>query len=265
MLFNYCLACGIFCNSFLLIFTEPNNFGGGFIAIQDQVKLEPRDQQSSPYFNNGNYRIPQTTPSPTPSHTALSPPSPLNFIAQASTSPSPYHPGNNNGHVTTNGNNASNQIESILQNHLQAPRNNGFQPTTHQNNVFTPNIINNPSVVSYTIENSTIWSSNNLNGMCAPSTSRTTSQMPMYNHNNLPAMTSSIFNQPMNPAQNFNITSNNIINMNNNNDFEHKSNYSSLLDLDSQQLLSEQVLNLSGEMQNLSFGDCIMNSYKHDK
>lgn len=89
--------------------------------------------------------------------------------------------------------------------------------------------------------------------------------MPMYNHNNLPAMTSSIFNQPMNPAQNFNITSNNIINMNNNNDFEHKSNYSSLLDLDSQQLLSEQVLNLSGEMQNLSFGDCIMNSYKHDK
>lgn len=79
-------------------------------------------------------------------------------------------------------------------------------------------------------------------------------------------MTSSIFNQPMNPTQNFNVTSNNIINMNNNNNnFEHKSNFSSLLDLDSQQLLSEQVLNLSGEMQNLSFGDCIMDSYKQDK
>lgn len=233
------------------------------------MKLEPRDQQSSPYlFNNGNYRIPQTTPSPTPSHTALSS-SPHNFITitQASTSPSPYHPGNG-GHVTTNGN-ANNQIESILQNHLQAPRSNVFQPSTHQNNVFTPNIINNnnnnnnnPSVVSYTIENSTIWTSNNLNGMCAPSISRPTSQLPMYNHNNLPAMTSSIFNQPMNPAQSFNVTGNNFTNMNNN---EHKSNYSSLLDLDSQQLLSEQVLNLSGEMQNLSFGDCIMESYKHDK
>lgn len=227
------------------------------------MKLEPRDQQSSPYlFNNVNYRIPQTTPSPTPSHTALSP-SPHNFMAQASTSPSPYHPGN--GHVTTNGN-ANNQMESILQNHLQAPRSNVYQPSTQQNNVFTPNIINNPSVVSYTIENSTIWTSNNLNGMCAPSSSRATSQMPTYNHNNLSAMTSSIFNQPMNPTQNFNVTSNNIINMNNNNNnFEHKSNFSSLLDLDSQQLLSEQVLNLSGEMQNLSFGDCIMDSYKQDK
>jgi hypothetical protein len=149
------------------------------------------------------------------------------------TSPSPYHNGN-----------AGNQIDSILQNQLQAPRN-VFQPQVTQQTQYTPNI---PPVTSYTVSNSTMWTSNNLNGTCAPSTSR------VYNTN----MSTIFTQQPINPVQNFNIP--------NNNCEPNKSNFSSLLDLDSQQLLSEQILNISGEMQNLSFGDCVMESFnKHDK
>lgn len=227
---------------YFVLNAEPNNFGGGFIAIQDQVKMEPRDQQGSPLYGiyQGNYRIPQTTPSPTPSIPTAVSPSPM-YMAQA-TSPSPYHPNN----LTVNG--TANQIDSILQNHLQAPRSNmnAFQPQATQQSHYTPNI---PPVTSYSVA-STIWTPNNLsvNGTCVPSTSR------VYTNN----MSTIFTQQPLNPVQNFNVPTINCE--------PNKSNFSSLLDLDSQQLLSEQVLNLSGEMQNLSFGDCVMESFsKHDK
>lgn len=213
------------------------------MTIQDQVKLEPRDQQPSPYlFGGNNYRITQSTPSPTPSVPNAVSPLPI-FMGH--TPPSPYHANNN---VTQNGN-GNNQIESILQNQLQAPRSNVnvFQPQVTQQSQYTPNI---PPVTPYTVSNSTMWTSNNLNGTCAPSTSR------VYNTN----MSTIFTQQPINPVQNFNIPNNN------NNCEPNKSNFSSLLDLDSQQLLSEQILNISGEMQNLSFGDCVMESFnKHDK
>lgn len=206
------------------------------MTIQDQVKLEPRDQQPSPYlFGGNNYRITQSTPSPTPSVPNAVSPLPI-FMGH--TSPSPYHVNNT---ATTNGN----HLESILQNQLQAPRSNlnVFQSQVTQQQ-YTPNI---PPVTSYTATNSTLWASNNLNGTCAPSTSR------VYNTN----MSTIFTQQPINPVQNFNIP---------NNGEPNKSNFSSLLDLDSQQLLSEQILNISGEMQNLSFGDCVMESFnKHDK
>jgi hypothetical protein len=212
------------------------------------VKLEP---STSPYLFGGNYRNPQTTPSPTPSHTVMSP-SPHNFMTQASTSPSPYHHQQQQQVATTNGN--QNQMNSILENHLQAPRN-AFQQSSPQpinQNMYTPNINNQIPVTSYAVENSsTIWTANNLNGTCVPTTTRAT---PVFS-NNLPAMTSAIFSQPLNPAQTFNP-----INNNNNNNYEPRSNFSSLVDLDSQQLLFEQVINLSGEMKNLSF-DCPMESY----
>lgn len=220
---------------FIIYLIEPNNFGGGFIAIQDQVKIEPRDQQASPYmFAGNNYRIPQTTPSPTPSIPTAVSPSPMYM---GNVSPSPYHINN----LTVNGNAAV----SILENHLQAPRSNinVFQPQPTQH--YTPNI----PPITYAVTNSTIFTTNNLNGNCAPSTSR------VFTNN----MSTIFTQQPINPVQNFNIPSN----QNNINCEPNKSNFSSLLDLDSQTLLSEQInLNLSGEMQNLSFGlsDCVMES-----
>lgn len=224
--------------------------------------MEPSDHQTtSPYLFGVNYRIPLTSPSPTPSHSAVSP-SPQNFLTQTSTSPISYNPSNNNNNDI---NNENIQIESsILQNHLQASiRNLNNYQSSPQQNTFTPNIIT--PTVTYTLDNNTIWNgNNNLIG----TSSRVTSLYNNVANTNNPStsMTSTIFNQPLNPVQAF--TNNNILNNSNinNNNYEHKSNFSSLLDLDSQQLLSEQVLNLSGEMQNLSFGDCVMESFnKHDK
>lgn len=225
---------------------EPNYVGGGFVAIQDAVKLEPRDQTSPYLFATGNYRIPQTTPSPTPN--AVSP-SPL-FAAPST---SPYH---QQQQV------ANNNLESILQNQLQAPRANGiisngnngniFQQQSQTNQIFTPNIppANNNNN-NYTLDSNAIWT-NNLNGI--PSTSR--AAFNINNNNNL-SMTSPIFNQALTP-----LTQATPVQIFNNNNNEPKSNFSSLLDLDSQQLLSENMLNnLSGELQNLSFGDYNMESF----
>ncbi|CAG9797510.1 unnamed protein product [Chironomus riparius] len=219
------------------------NYGGGFIAIQDQVKIEPRDQ-ASPYIF---YRIPQATPSPTPSNQNPVSPSPI-FMAQVSPSPaSPYNQQTavNNGNNNTNNNN--NNLESILQNQLQQPRTPGsniFQQNQHTNQMFTPNIP--PAYTIDTNGNNSIWT-NNLNGFNGPTTSRAAF--------NSISMQSPLFSQPLTPltatpVSNFNI---------NNNNNEPKSNFSSLLDLDSQQLLN----NLSGELKNLSFGDFPMESFSN--
>lgn len=72
-------------------------------------------------------------------------------------------------------------------------------------------------------------------------------------------MTSPIFNQPLTPL----VQATPVQNFNNNNN-EPKSNFSSLLDLDSHQLLSDNMLNnLSGELKNLSFGDYAMESFSN--
>lgn len=170
----------------------------------------------------------------------------------AQVSPSPASPYNqqtavNNGNNTNTNNN--NNLESILQNQLQQPRttgNNIFQQTQHTNQMFTPNIL-----PVYAIEtngnNNSIW--NNMNGFNGPTTSRGAF--------NSISMQSPLFSQPLTPltatpVSNFN-------NNNNNNNNEMKSNFSSLLDLDSQQLLN----NLSGELKNLSFGDFPMESFSN--
>lgn len=209
------------------------------------MKIEPRDQ-ASPYIF---YRVPQATPSPTPSNHNPVSPSPI-FMAQVSPSPaSPYNQQTavNNGNNTNTNNN--NNLESILQNQLQQPRttgNNIFQQTQHTNQMFTPNIL-----PVYAIEtngnNNSIW--NNMNGFNGPTTSRGAF--------NSISMQSPLFSQPLTPltatpVSNFN-------NNNNNNNNEMKSNFSSLLDLDSQQLLN----NLSGELKNLSFGDFPMESFSN--
>lgn len=164
------------------------------------------------------------------------------------TSPTPYNLQNNNT-ITVNNNgtaNNNNNVESILQNQLQAPRNptnNIFQQQTQTNQMFTPNI---PPTYTVDNTNNSIWTNNLNNG--GPSTSRGV-------FNNI-SITSPIFNQPLTP-----LTATPVLNFNNNNN-EAKSNFSSLLDLDSQQLLSEQMLNnLSGELKNLSFGDYAMESF----
>ncbi|KAG5676159.1 hypothetical protein PVAND_006008 [Polypedilum vanderplanki] len=224
---------------------QPNYVGGGFVAIQDAVKLEPREQ-TSPYMFGGGYRIPQTTPSPTPSIQNPVSPSPL-FVAP-STSPYNQQPTNN--------------LESILQNQLQATRqtnsnNNGsnlFQQQSHTNQMFTPNI----PPQNFTVDNSAIWS-NNLNGNCVPSTSRVA--FNNNNNNNNLSMTSPIFNQALTPLAQQSATPVQIFNNNNNNE-QKSNNFSSFLDLDSQQLLSDNILNnLSGELKNLSFGDIAMDSW----
>lgn len=178
------------------------------------VKLEPRDHVASPYLAYaGNYRDPsQTTPSPQP----ISPP----MFAQASTSPSTY-----------------NNLGTILQNQLQAPRAtpmaNNFQQQTIANQIYTPNI--QTTTAQQFANGNSIWT-NNLNGN-EPSSSR-----PFFT-NNMP-----IFNQPLTPlpniTQNFNISN------------EPMLNSSILIDLDNQILN-----NLSGDLQSLSFSDFAMDSY----
>jgi hypothetical protein len=212
------------------------------------VKTEPRDQ-ASPYLFGGNYRIPQTTPSPTPSIQNPVSPSPMFLQTQVSTSPSPFHHQNH----TINPNNTNNPVDSILKNQLQTPQANGniFQHPAHTNQMYTPNI---PAASNYQIDNA-MWAT--------PANGRINNNN---NFNNVP-MTSQLFNNqnltPLTPVQNFSNTSN-INNNNNNNNNEYKSNFSSLLDLDSQQLLAEQMLNnLSGELKNLSFGDYSMESFSN--
>jgi hypothetical protein len=247
---------------FFIFHIEQNYVGGGFVAIQDAVKLEPREQ-TSPYPYGGSYRVQQATPSPTP--TLQNPHSPAPLFVAPSTSPYNQQP------IHTN------NLESILHNQLQAPRINGIgngggnnnnnnnigsnifqQQQPHTNQIFTPNIT--PASNVYTLDSNVIWT-NNLNGNCVQSTSRApTTAFNGGGGNNL-SMTSPIFNQALQPqltqvtpaqAYNNNNNNNNIVN-----NAEQRSNYSSLLDLDSQQLLN----NLSGELQNLSFGDIPMDSW----
>ena len=170
-------------------------------------------------------------------------------------SPSPSSPYNQQTAVnntptnTNNNNNNNNNLESILQNQLQQPRTPGsniFQPNQHTNQMFTPNI---PPVYAIdTNGNNSIWT-NNLNGFNGPTTSRAAF--------NSISMQSPLFSQPLTPLTATPVT--NFNNNNNNNNNELKSNFSSLLDLDSQQLLN----NLSGELKNLSFGDFPMESFSN--
>lgn len=172
-----------------------------FKVINDQpVKLEPRDQATSPYNNvyPGNYRESSIgTPSPQP----LSPP----MFVQVSQSPTPY-----------------NNVGNILQNQLQAPRvtTNDFQQQSHANQIYTPNI---QTTAQFSNGNNPIWT-NNLNGN-EPSTSR------VFFSNMTGPTASAIFNQPQAPlpniTQNFNATNEPM-----------KLNSSNLLDLDSQFILN---------------------------
>jgi hypothetical protein len=158
----------LFCSLKLLIcflFALELTPQGFKVTIDHQVKLEPREQVTSPYFGfPGNYRNPtQPTPSPQP----ISPP----VFAPISPSPSPY----------------------TLQNQLQAtpvPMNN-FQQSS-ANLIYPPNI--QTPTATFTNGNNIIW---NLNGN-EPSTSRAFA-------NNIASVTpSSIFNQPLTPlTQNF--------------------------------------------------------------
>ena len=172
------------------------------------MKLEPRDQATSPYNNiyPGNYRDTSVgTPSPQP----LSPP----LCVQVSQSPTPY-----------------NNVGNILQNQLQAPRvtTNNFQQQPQSNQIYTPNIIQ--ATAQFTNGNNTIWT-NNLNGN-EPSTSRV-----FYNNMSVPTA-SSIFNQPQTPlpniTQNFNVS---------NEPLKFSSN---LLDLDSQDIFNNLSGELQG-------------------
>lgn len=172
------------------------------------MKVEPRDQATSPYnVYPGNYRETSIgTPSPQP----LSPP----MFHQVSNSPLPYS-------------NAGN----ILQNQLQAPRvtTNDFQQQPQDNQINTPNI---QPTAQFTNGNNPIWT-NNLNGN-EPTTSR------IFYNMNAPT-TSAIFNQSQTPlpniTQNFNVSNEPM-----------KLNSSNLLDLDSQYIynnLSGDLNNLT--------------------
>lgn len=192
-LFYYLLYFN-FCPFFCLEFLHRN-----FKVINDQpVKLEPKDQATSPYNNGypGNYRDTSVgTPSPQP----LSPP----MFVQVSQSPTPY-------------NNAGN----ILQNQLQAPRvtTNDFQQQPQANQIYTPNILTTAQFVN---GNNPIWTNNHGND---PSTSRV-----FYNNMTGPTA-SAIFNQPQTPlpniTQNFNVSNEPM-----------KFSSSNLLDMDSHYIL----------------------------
>ncbi|CRK94168.1 CLUMA_CG007684, isoform C [Clunio marinus] len=194
----------------------------GFNVINDQpVKIEPREQNTSPYLHfPGDYRDPShSTPSPQPQQ--ISPP----MFSQVSPSPSPY---NNNNH----------NMGQILQNQLQAPRvtTNNFQhQETHGNQIYTPNIQH----TTFPSGSNSIWT-NNINGN-DPTISRA------FFNNTIPsnAPTSSIFNQPLTPLLPNNLSANN-----------EPMGSSILIDLDNQILN-----NLSGDLQCLSFSDFAMDSF----
>lgn len=205
----------------------------------------------------GNYRVPQTTPSPQP----ISPP---NFYP---VSPAPISPYGNLG------------MGNILQNQLQAPRPNQhhqqqppppqhqeqnqhlninfqgsiqspiFQPNHNIQNAFAPesnqwNIPNNNNNINSNNNNS---NNNNLN---VNAYNTNTNNRTLLSYNNIPH--SSIFNtqsQAQNPINNLDGPSTSGTNHNNNN--ESRTTLSNLLDMDTQNILN----NLSGDLNSLSFSD----------
>lgn len=200
-----------------------------FKVINDQpVKIEPREQTTSPYnAYPGNYREQlQSTPSPQP----LSPP----MFVHVSPSPSPMY--NNNANILQN------QLQATT---TRATMQNNFQQQPQSNQIYTPNILTTPNVQTSTNPfasgSNAIWT-NHLNG------NEASSNRAFYNNNNMPSSTSAIFNQlPLAPniTQNFNVCNEPM-----------RTTSSILIDLDSQ-LLN----NLSGELQSLSFSDFAMDSF----
>lgn len=146
---------------FVFFFLE---FARTFKAIDQPVKLEPRDQTTSPYlFYAGNYRD--------TSH-ATTPPQPL--------SPPMFMPGN---HSPSN-------------NFLQAPNvmSNNFPHQPQYNQSFTPNI--QVTTAQFNNGNGVSWT-NNLN--VNDTASRT---FNINNTNNMTAQSSSLFNEQLTPLQN---------------------------------------------------------------
>lgn len=141
----------------------------------------------------------------------------------------------------------NNQIGTILKAQLQAPviqqtnnNNANFQQQPHTNQIYQPNIQPAPASFNITDNTSVPWT-NNIS-VPVPSTSRAN----IFNNE----MISSLFNQPMSGWPPMNIVATNV-NISNN---EPRTNISSLMDLDTQQMLN----NLSGDLNNLSFSDIAM-------
>ncbi|CAO1337306.1 unnamed protein product [Diamesa tonsa] len=209
--------------------------------------------ETSPYnlppVYAGNYRVPQTTPSPQP----ISPP---NFYP---VSPAPTSPYGNIG------------MGNILQNQLQAPRPNqhhqqqeqnqhlniNFQgslqsPIFQQNQIPNHNIQNNafaPESNQWNIPNNNINSNNNNLNLNVNAYNTNPNNRTLLSYNNIPH--SSIFNtqsQAQNPINNLDGPSTSGTNNNNN---ESRTTLSNLLDMDTQNILN----NLSGDLNSLSFSD----------
>lgn len=205
----------------------------------------------------GNYRVPQTTPSPQP----LSPP---NFYP---VSPAPTSPYANLG------------MGNILQNQLQAPRPNQHQqqqqgppqqqqqdqqnqhlninfqgsiqsPIFQSNQISNQNLQNNsfaPESNQWNIPNNNNSNNNNLN---VNAYNTNPNNRTLLSYNNIPH--SSIFNtqsQAQNTINNLDGPSTSGTNNNNNN--ESRTTLSNLLDMDTQNILN----NLSGDLNSLSFSD----------
>ena len=219
--------------------------------------------ETSPYnlppVYAGNYRVPQTTPSPQP----LSPP---NFYP---VSPAPTSPYGNLG------------MGNILQNQLQAPRPNQhlLQPLPPQQQeqnqhlninfqgslqspIFQPNQISNHNIQNNAFapesnqwnipnnNNNNNMNSNNNNNLNINAYSTNPNNRTLLSYNNIPH--SSIFNtqsQAQNPINNLDGPSTSGTNNNNNN--ESRTTLSNLLDMDTQNILN----NLSGDLNSLSFSD----------
>lgn len=205
----------------------------------------------------GNYRVPQTTPSPQP----LSPP---NFYP---VSPAPTSPYSNMG------------MGNILQSQLQAPRPNQQQQHSPQQQqqqeqnhhlninfqgsiqspIFQPNQIPNQNIQNiqnnpFALE-SNQWNipnnNNNNNNLNVNAYNTNPNNRTLLSYNNIPH--SSIFNT-QSQAQN---TINNLdgpsstSDINNSNNNESRTTLSNFLDMDSQNILN----NLSGDLNSLSFSD----------
>ncbi|CAO1337481.1 unnamed protein product [Diamesa serratosioi] len=214
--------------------------------------------ETSPYnlppVYAGNYRVPQTTPSPQP----LSPP---NFYP---VSPAPTSPYGNLG------------MGNILQSQLQAPRpNQQHQQLQQQQQQQSPqqdqnqhlNINFQGSIQSPIFQPNQIPIQNNQNNPFAPEPNQwnipnnnnnlnvnayntNPNNRTLLSYNNIPH--SSIFNtqsQPQNPINNLDGPSTSGTNNNNNN--ESRTTLSNLLDMDTQNILN----NLSGDLNSLSFSD----------